>query len=107
MNNKKNIEEEIKRTMDLLDENESIPSNPYFYTRVKQRIEDENATNQKYFAWLKPATLFLLLLINISTITWYINSGSEIQSESQDGLANILYDDLNLKQESTDIFNLQ
>ncbi|MBI9072637.1 MAG: hypothetical protein JEY94_13625 [Melioribacteraceae bacterium] len=107
MNKKNTIEEEIQKTLAQFDNAERLPSNPYFYTRVKQRIDERKKTHRTFFAVLKPATLALLLLINVSTVTWYLNGSTTTSVDTKSELAEILSGDLNLEVEETDLFNIE
>ena len=97
MNKKEIIEEEIRKTLEVFDQKESLPPNPYFYTRVQQRIKENSENNSTVWGYLKPALLTILLLINVGTFIWYFNSpGNYSATENQKELIEYLSNDLSL-----------
>ncbi len=90
MNKKQKIEQEVQKTLDCFDQSEHIKSNPFFYTRVKTRIEElenhERKSELGNLAWgiLKPALLFSLIAMNIVTATLFMKKpGDQINSREQ------------------------
>lgn len=64
------IFEQVKNTYALLDEKEEAAVNPFFFTRLEQKIENIERGNIPfyrtiYFRLLKPALLTLLVLLSI------------------------------------------
>lgn len=105
MNKKEKIEEEVKKTLGMLDQKESLPPNPYFYTRVQQRIKANSENNSTVWRYLKPALLIILLLINVSTFIWYYNSSEDYYAtENQQKLIEYLSYDFNLNVNQNNIF---
>jgi hypothetical protein len=105
MNKKEKIEEEIRKTLTVFDQKESLPPNPYFYTRVQQRIKENSENNSIVWGYLKPAFLTILLLINMATFIWYFNTtGSYSAAEKQQELIEYLSSDLNLNTNQNNIF---
>ena len=104
MNKKEIIEEEIRKTLDVFELKESLPPNPYFYTRVQQRIKENSVNNSTVWGYLKPALLTILLLINVSTFIWYFNYTENYSStENQQELIEYLSNDLNLNTNQNNI----
>ena len=97
---KEKIQSEIDKTLDLLDQKDSLKPNPYFYTRIKQRIDEKNKKVFSLSSVLKPAFFTLLLMLNLTTVIWYTNS-EEIAdfSESELELVDILKSDLDLEED--------
>ena len=105
MNNKEKIEEEIRKTLVMFEQKESLPPNPYFYTRVQQRIKEHSANNFTLWGFLKPALLSILLLINVGTFIWYFNSSEDYYAtDTRQELIEILSSDLNLNTNQSNIF---
>jgi hypothetical protein len=105
MNKKEIIEEEIRKTLEVFEQKESLPTNPYFYTRAQQRIKESPENNSMMWRYLKPALLTILLLINVSTFIWYFNSaGNYSAAENQQELIEYLSNDLNLNTNQSNIF---
>jgi hypothetical protein len=105
MNRKEKIEEEVRKTLGMLDQKESLPPNPYFYTRVKQRINEQSGSKSKTIGFLKPALLTILLLINAATFIWYYNSTEDYYAtETRQELIEILSNDLNLNANQNNLF---
>ncbi len=104
MNKKEIIEEEIRKTLDMFEQKESLPPNPYFYTRVQQKIKEKSENNSTMWRYLKPALLTILLLINVSTFIWYFNSTENYSAaENQKELIEYLSFDLNLNTNQNNI----
>lgn len=108
MNKHEKIQNEIDKTLGLFDKKESLPPNPYFYTRVKQRLNEKSKKGSTFWGVLKPALMTGLFLVNMGTVLWHFNS-SEIytQVSSQEELIEVLTSDLNLGEIQTDLFNLE
>jgi len=90
MTKKEKIEQEVQKTLESFDQAEQLKSNPFFYTRLKARIDDLSTQKRKIrgweFAWgiLKPALLFLIIVLNIFTATLFLkNRNSEYSSREQ------------------------
>ncbi len=97
MNKKEKIEEEIRKTLAVFEQKQSLPPNPYFYTRAQQRINERSGSKSTTMGFLKPALLTILLLINVSTFIWYFNYTENYSStENQQELIEYLSNDLNL-----------
>ncbi len=41
MNKQEKIQNEIDKTLGMFEKKESLPPNPYFYTRVQQRLNEK------------------------------------------------------------------
>lgn len=103
MNKKEKIQSEIDRTLDLFNQKESLPPNPYFYTRVKQRLNEKSRKEFSFSALLKPAFFTALIALNLTTAVWYTSSENLTnQTDSQIVLADILISDFNLDSEQTE-----
>ncbi len=74
---RKKIEEEVEKTLQALDDHQPIEANPYFMTRLMQRIENEKAEAEAEaeaaklnFKWSKvwqPALFAMLIVVNLFT----------------------------------------
>ena len=84
MNKTENIDQEIQKTLDLLEQPETLPPNPFFYTRVKQRLDEETRPRRKSIVAvvLKPALMTLLLAMNVGTAIWYLSGTTGTASET-------------------------
>ena len=103
MNKKEKIQSEIDRTLDLFDQKESLPPNPYFYTRVKQRLNEKSRKEFSFSAVLKPAFFTALVALNLTTAVWYTSSESlTSQTNTNIVLADILKSDFNLESKQTE-----
>jgi len=90
MTKKEKIEQEVQKTLEGFDQAERLKSNPFFYTRLKARIDDLHPQKQKIRGWelawgiLKPALLFLIIALNIFTATLFLkNRNNEYSSREQ------------------------
>jgi hypothetical protein len=103
MNKQNKIKNEIDKTLGLFDKKESLPPNPYFYTRVKQRLNEKSKKKFSVFSVLKPAFFTILIALNVTTAIWYTNSDSlTISTRTDLELADILKSDLNLESDLTE-----
>ena len=90
MNKKEQIENEIIKTLDCFDQSERLSSNPYFYTRVKARIDSENRAGMKWHGWqsvwsiLRPVLLVLIVAINVYTIGSYLAESRDHSESSRE-----------------------
>ena len=102
MNKQEKIKDEIDKTLDLFDKRESLPPNPYFFTRVQQRLNEKTKKEFSVFSVLKPAFFTVLIALNLTTAIWYTTSdGSVISTETDLELVDILKSDFNLESDQT------
>ncbi len=65
----KKIEKEIENTLDCFEQHPRLKANPYFYARLKARMELEKRKDWKFVPIIfKPAFLLMILLLNAITI---------------------------------------
>ena len=89
MNKKEKIEYEVQKTLECFDQPEQLKSNPFFYTRVKARIEELENYGRKpessKFVWgiLKPALLFSFVAINIITATLFFKNPDDTSTSRE------------------------
>ena len=108
MNKQEKIQNEIDKTLNLFDKKETLTPNPYFFTRVQQRLNEKSTKGSTFFGVQKPALMTGLFLLNIGTILWHFNSSEiYIQVSSQEELKELITSDLNLGEVQTDLFNLE
>ena len=75
MNKESRIELEITKTLACLDKIENIEAGPFFYNRLRAKIETPAESPVKQM--LRPAFLILLVIVNLVTaIVIFQNSGS-------------------------------
>jgi len=85
MKNKLKTEEEISKTLNILDSEPQNGPGEYFETRLYAKIRQENNINRVNYGWLRPAftaTLVLLLTANVLTALNYFrddSSGSAVR----------------------------
>jgi hypothetical protein len=102
MNKKEKIQNEIDKTLGMFEKKESLPPNPYFYTRVQQRLNEKTKKEFSIFNVLKPAFFTALIALNLTTAIWYTSSDSSVISIETDlELVDILKSDLNLESDQT------
>lgn len=67
------IEDEINRTMNSLDDLDHADPGPYFYTRLKARMDRENEgeTIQTWVYSWKFGLAVILLLLNVGILFWH------------------------------------
>ena len=105
MDRKEKIELEIDKVLNRFEYKKTLPPDPYFYTRVKQQINEQQAQRSSLPAFLKPAILFTVFAINIGSFIWYFNQ-SEAQSsiDSKQQLLEIISGDLNVGRDQSNSF---
>ena len=79
MDRKDKINEEIEKTLNAHDSIGDLEPNPYLFTRLQAEIEKEAPAKRKIFSGglLKPAALFLFVLLNVITSLYLIDSNSQ------------------------------
>jgi hypothetical protein len=106
MNKKDRIKEEIQKTLEQFDQQESLPRDPYFYTRLQAQLDSRRQQRRVFAAVLRPAMLVLLVVANVGTAAWYLNRGSSDINPRQE-LVELLADDFNVDSNESTIFNLE
>ena len=103
MNKKEKIENQIDKTFGMFDKKESLQPNPYFYTRVQQRLNEKSKREFSIFSILKPVFFIALVALNLTTAIWYTTSDSlTISTENELELVDILKSDFNLDSDQTE-----
>ena len=103
MNKQENIQNEVDKTLSLFEKKELLPPNPYFYTRVHQRLNEKSQKQFSISGILKPAFIIALVALNLTTAIWYTSSDSAVNnSETNLELVDILKSDFNLESEQTE-----
>jgi hypothetical protein len=104
MNRKEKIELEVQKTLECFSHSERLKGNPFFYTRLKNRIDNSSTQKRKTIGWefawgvLKPILLLLIIVLNIFSATLFLkNRNSNYSSREQllDALAKELALDSN------------
>lgn len=103
MNKQEKIQNEIDMTLGLFDKEESLPPNPYFYTRIKQRLNEKSKKEFSIFGVLKPAFFTALVALNLTTAIWYTSADAITSNSGADlELVDILKSDFNLEKSQTE-----
>jgi len=103
MDKKEKIQNEIDKTLGLFEQHELLPPNPYFYTRVQQRLREASKKEFSFSTILKPAFFTALIALNLTTAIWYTSTDDLInRSETDTELADILKNDFNLDGDQTE-----
>lgn len=85
MNKEEYILEEVEKTLNSIDALHKLEVNPFLYTRIKTRIENDTdiySRKEKVVFVLKPATLVLILLLNIITAVYFLGTSGGNVTES-------------------------
>jgi len=107
MSKKEKIEQEIQKTLQQFDNAEQLPPNPFFYTRVQARLEQSRKQHRIISAVLKPALFTIVVVINLSTAVWYLDSSDQIsQTDTRSELTEILAGDLKLDANQENLFDI-
>lgn len=89
MKKNQKIEEEVGKTISLLDKIEEIDANPFLFTRIKSELDSQKAKSEKnsiemIFRILRPVLIAALLLFNVySVISFYQASSSNEQTRQR------------------------
>ncbi len=87
MKNKIKIEEEVQKTMKVLDQLERVEGNPFFMGRLEARLQRENATPTRSQWQLVPvlqvAAVALLLIVNVLSFSNMMSSDTTDASLSE------------------------
>ena len=86
-NDKRNIQEKINKTLDVLDKVEKIETDPFFYTRLSARLEKQES--KPGFDWLfetpllKPILVGFVLVVNIISISHFVTAESTVLTDDE------------------------
>ena len=87
---KTRIDEELEKTLRYLDKEERLQPDPYFFTRLRQRMEEEHKKKITFQTVLKPALLTLIIIANLGTAVWQYDSYQDkIQKERREKLMEV------------------
>ena len=97
MKKEEKIREEIEKTLAFLDKKESLPANPFFYTRLRQRLDEKSGRKFTFSGTLKPAFFILLLILNLTTVIWHLDLNEPaVSNNDKVDLTDFLKTDFNL-----------
>jgi len=76
------IEEEVQKTIELLDNIKNVQPNPFLYTRIKAGIENGGkksswTTNRSFIDFVRPVFFGLLILINLYSLFVFLQDEGE------------------------------
>ena len=79
MKNEKKIFEEVNKTLNAFDHISDLDENPYLFTRLQAEIESSEKKEKGLLKEkiLRPAVLIIILVINILTGVYFIDSASQ------------------------------
>jgi len=101
MTRKEEIEKEVQKTLESFNQAERLKSNPFFYTQLKNRIDNLSRPKRKTtgweFAWgvLKSVLLLLIIALNIFSATLFFKTRSSNYS-NREQMLNALAEELTL-----------
>ena len=108
MDRKKRIEQEVQKTLAQFEKAEQLPPDPYFYTRLKSRLEERQRSEAKLPLLLRPAFLALLFVLNIISAGWYLSSDSiDTAATERQELSTLFASDFHVQQENFELLNLE
>lgn len=95
--NKDRVEREIQETLSSLDNIDNVEPEPYFYTRLKSRIEESGRLRDPWVVWtplggrLVPAVVAAVFILNVLSAFVVLSdsgdSSTELQQEYYEALA--------------------
>ncbi|GAB4376949.1 MAG: hypothetical protein Kow0042_23910 [Calditrichia bacterium] len=108
MNKQEKIEQEINKTLAQFEKAEKLEPDPYFYTRLKARLAEKERRRVGIPAILKPVLLTILLLLNVSTAVWYLeSSATSFGQDARQELVQLLSTDFQPQHGEVDLLNLK
>ncbi len=87
MKSKESIEEQVDKTLELLDHLPRVTADAFFYTRLSVRLEKK--THQGDFHWffdtpmVRPAFFLFFVILNVVSLIHWINQNQELQTVNQ------------------------
>jgi hypothetical protein len=85
MNKDQRIIDEVNKTLNVMDNIRNLDENPFFYTRLKARLEGKSGRSvsplQKFVVVLRPVGLAALFLVNIFTAVYFLN-GNRLNTQT-------------------------
>ncbi len=95
MKNKKiNIDQEVKKTMESIDQIKRVEGNPFLYTRLQEKLRQESegdivTTRTRFPVWQFAMVVALLFINGFALMeSGYFNETTETATASIDELAN-------------------
>lgn len=87
MKEQRKISEEVSKTLSLLDNLPVVEENPFFFTRIKERLDTHNYNNKsesnKIINFLKPVFIAVLFFVNIYTVIIMLSNTNNSTSREQ------------------------
>jgi len=71
------ILKEVEKTMAYFDRLDKVEADPYFFTRLKTRLDTVNMPSRNLNGVLRPAWIILLILINLISVITLWSDGSD------------------------------
>lgn len=66
--------DQFDRILTSLDKAQRVPAPPYFYTRLRARLDQPKPLEQAVLLWVRPLPIVVLLVILLLLNFWLINS---------------------------------
>lgn len=87
-----NLDEKIEGTLGALEGIESAEPNPFFYTRLKARMENAQEALPPRIRWvMKPSVVFsslaLIIVLNVVSVINYSKNSQQTEKQSIEGFA--------------------
>jgi hypothetical protein len=85
MRNEEKIKEEVGKTLNAFDYINDLEANPYLLIRLQSKIESSELKEKGFLKGkiLRPAILFIIVVINILTGVYFIDSGSRTSTATK------------------------
>ena len=105
MNKQEKIQIEVDKTLSLFDKKESLPPNPYLYTRIQQQLKEKSKKEFSLLGVLKPVLFTALIALNLTTAVWYTSSDNLTKNTENNTelteLVDVLKSDFNLENDKS------
>lgn len=72
---KYNIDEEIDKTLDMVNHIQQVEGNPFLLTRIEEKIRQEERSNSRALSWQWALTMALVIM-NATAVFLYVNDSN-------------------------------
>lgn len=103
MDKEKRLQEDVEKTLEMMDRMESLEAGPYFYTRLEAKLHSRE--KEKRHWELKPVLLTLLIVINVVSAVFFLVESINTRTGREEYQTNIstFLEDYSLNRNTYDI----
>jgi hypothetical protein len=103
MDKQKRLQEEVDKTLEMMDRMESLEAGPYFYTRLEAKLRSRER-EKRHWA-LRPVLLTLLIVINVISAVFFLVESQNTRTSREEYQTDIsaFLEDYSLNRNTYDI----